>query len=87
MSSNVFGTNISLNEVTKICQQGFWFIVDNKEYFIPFADYPLFKEATIQQIFNVQLITPTQLFWPDLDADIELEALENPEKFPLYWKE
>jgi len=71
------------SEVTNIEPLGFWVLVDDREYFVPFADYPVFQGASIQQIFQVQRISPTQLSWPDLDADIEIEALEKPEHYPL----
>ena len=74
------------SEVTNIEMQGFWLWADNREYFVPFADYPDFTEATIAQIHNVQRIGPGQLFWPDLDIDIEIEALENSERFPLQYR-
>jgi hypothetical protein len=43
--------------------------VDHKEYFVPFDDYPVFNGASRQQIFQMQRLSPTQLHWPDLDAD------------------
>ncbi len=87
MNLNRPGTSISLSEVTNIEPLGFWILVDDKEYFIPFEDYPIFKSASIQQIFQVQRLSPTQLHWPDLDADIEIQSLEQPEHYPLVWRE
>lgn len=78
--------SISPSEVTNIEPMGFWILVGNKEYFVPFDDYPVFKGASIQQIFQVQQVSPTQFHWPDLDADIEIEALEQPEHYPLVFK-
>jgi len=83
MISSQPGIGISLSEVTNIEPLGFWVLVDEREYFIPFADYPVFKSASIQQIFQMQRLSPTQLHWPDLDADIEIEALKQPEHYPL----
>ncbi len=86
MSSNQPGTSISTSEVTNIESLGFWVLVDDREYFVPFADYPVFRGASIQQIFRMRRLSPTQLHWPDLDADIELESLEYPEHYPLVFK-
>jgi hypothetical protein len=86
MSSGQPGNYISPNEVTNIEPFGFWILVEGKELFVPFEDYPIFKQATVQQLVNMQVLSPTQLHWPDLDADIELEALEHPEHYPLIWK-
>lgn len=86
MKSGLRGTDISRNEITNISAQGFWLLVENQEYFIPFKDYPVFKGATIEQIFSIKQIAPGQLHWPLLDADVELEALEHPESFPLMYR-
>ncbi|MBI1881126.1 MAG: DUF2442 domain-containing protein [Chloroflexi bacterium] len=83
MSLEMPGVNISYSEVTNISQIGFWLLVKDQEYFIPFEDYPDFREATVSQIYTVQQLGPAQFYWPDLDIDIELDALEHPEQFPL----
>lgn len=73
--------------VSHIGTLGFWLLADDREYFVPFADYPVFQSAKTEQIFNVQRIASGQYHWPDLDADIELEALEYPEYYPLIWRD
>jgi len=74
-------------EVTSIDELGFWILVEKdgelKEYFVPFSDYPGFRKATVEQIFAVEQSSPKQLRWAELDEDIELDALENPENYPL----
>jgi hypothetical protein len=86
MSSGLPGTSISPSEVTNIEPLGFWVLVDDREYFVPFADYPVFHNAPVRQIFQMQRLSPTQLYWPDLDADIEIESLDQPEHYPLVFK-
>lgn len=76
----------SFNEVTDIIAAGFWLLVDDREYFVPFDDYPAFREATVAQIYAVQRLGPNQFYWPELDIDIELDALEKPEEYPLQFK-
>ncbi len=83
MSSSPPGAAISHSEVTNITAHGFWLLADDREYFVPFSDYPVFQNATVAQIYAVRRIGPTQFHWPQLDADIELEALERPEAYPL----
>ena len=83
MSLETHGKAISVSGVTNISATGFWLLVDDREYFVPFDDYPIFKSATIGQIYNLRRVGPAQFHWPELDADIELEALDNPERFPL----
>ncbi len=87
MSSKRHGMPIFGSEVTNIASTGFWVLVDNIEYFVPFSDYPVFKRATVEQIFGMQQIAPGHLHWPELDADVELDALEHPEKYPLVWQD
>jgi len=86
MSSKQPGIGISHSEVTNIGPTGFWLLIDDEEYFAPFADYPVFQKATIEQIFAVQRLSPRQFHWLALDADIELDALEHPEQYPLTWR-
>jgi hypothetical protein len=71
--------------ITNISHLGFWMIINEKEYFISFADYPAFHKATVDEIFNYQVISPEQFRWPVLDIDIELDSLENPSLFPLVY--
>jgi len=86
MSSEQPGIDISHSEITSIGSTGFWLLLDDREYFVPFADYPAFRQATVEQILSVQQLSPTQFHWPSLDVDIEVDALERPEQYPLLWR-
>ena len=86
MSPTIHRITTSYSEVTNITATGFWLLVDDKEYFVPFTDYPAFQKATIPQIYHVRRLDPAQLHWPELDVDIELEALEHPDRFPLIFQ-
>ncbi len=83
MNLNQPGANTFLSEVTNIAGFGFWLLVNDKEYFVPFADYPVFRTATVSQIYNMQQLAPGQFHCPELDVDIELAALQSPKKFTL----
>ncbi len=83
MSSELPGIVTSVSEVTSITSLGFWLWVDDQEYFVPFDDYPVFKTATVVQIYAVERLGPGQFHWPELDADIELDALVHPAAYPL----
>ena len=74
------GTSVSVENITPL---GIWLFVKDKEYFLSYKDYPYFKDQTIGSILNVELIHGFHLYWPDLDVDLELDNLENPEKYPL----
>lgn len=77
------GKSISHSNVTNIIETGFWLLVDDKEYFVPFNLYPDFKNLPVEKIFAVKQLSPMQFYWEDIDCDIELTALEKPEQFPL----
>ena len=73
-------------EVTNISPFGIWILTNDKEYFISYKDYPVFETATIKQIANVTTDFSGNLHWEELDADIELDSLENPENYPLIYR-
>ncbi|MFH1440577.1 MAG: DUF2442 domain-containing protein [Candidatus Omnitrophota bacterium] len=76
------GKNI-LVSVENITPFGIWILVKGREYFLKYSDYPYFENQTIKSIQNVKLLHEFHLHWPDLDVDLEIDNLENPEKYPL----
>ena len=40
-------------------------------------------KKTLKSIHNVQLLHGFYLYWPDLDVDLEIDNLENPERYGL----
>ena len=86
MTSYAPGEPTLKTEVTGISAIGFWLLADDREFFVPFSDYPDFLQATVEQIYRLEKPSPTQLYWPDLDIDIDLNALETPEHYPLSFK-
>jgi hypothetical protein len=70
-------------EITRITLQGFWLLVNDKEYFLPFEPFPWFKEKSAREISNVQLFGKDHLYWEDLDVDLTLDMIEHPQKYPL----
>ncbi len=83
MTSAGLGRNISPAEVTNVSAHGFWLFVGARELFVPFQQFPWFRDASIRAITNVQLPSPHHLYWPDLDIDLAVESIEHPEKYPL----
>ena len=55
MKSEIPGTNISIPEVLNVSTHGFWLMVADREHFLAFADFPWFRAAILQQLFNVEL--------------------------------
>jgi hypothetical protein len=86
MKSKPRGKNTLQAEVTNISQHGFWILLQERELFVPFKEFPWFRSATIESILNVEVPHPRHLYWPDLDIDLAVESIEHPERFPLLSK-
>lgn len=48
-------------------------LINEKVYFLPYSDYPVFEHADTRDIANLQEDRFGNLHWPALDADIELD--------------
>jgi hypothetical protein len=83
MKSAIIGNDISKAEVLNVSPHGFWLFVAGREHFLGFDDFPWFRNALVQQLFNVEFSHGNHLYWPELDVDLDLERIEHPEKFPL----
>jgi hypothetical protein len=83
MKSETLGKDTSEAEVTNISKHGIWLLLGEKESFMSFEDFPWFKDASVSAIQNVELLSATHLYWPDLDVDLAVESIESPERFPL----
>ena len=83
MTSVAPGTSTSEVEVTNVSKHGFWLLIRDQEVFVPFTDFPWFRDAPIGHLLNVRLLSPQHLYWPDLDVDLAVESLFHPERFPL----
>jgi hypothetical protein len=77
------GESTSPVEVTHVSQHGVWLLIEGRELFMPFKQFPWFRGASIAAVMNVELEGPGHLYWPDLDADLAVESIEHPERFPL----
>ncbi|HTQ99477.1 MAG TPA: DUF2442 domain-containing protein [Candidatus Acidoferrum sp.] len=86
MNSSLPGKNTSSVEVTNISPHGIWLLCRDEELFLSYDDFPWFKGKPKQKVRNVQEVSPEHLFWPDMDVDLELDAIRHPEKFPLIAK-
>lgn len=83
MTSATRGANISVVEVTNISQHGFWVLLKDEELFLPFAEFPWFRDVAVGKILRVELPSPDHLYWPELDVDLAVESIRHPERFPL----
>lgn len=83
MKSVALGPSTSPVEVTNVSAHGFWLFVGERELFVPFKDFPWFRDASVREITNVQLPSPHHLYWPDLDVDLAVDSIDQPAKYPL----
>ncbi len=86
MKSEAVGEDILEIEVTNISTHGFWVLIGGEEFFLPFEDFPWFKEATIAEISDVVFLNHEHLFWEKLDIDLTLNMIKDPSKYPLISK-
>lgn len=77
------GAVTSAVEVTNVSAHGFWLLLGDEEVAVPFAQFPWFKKATIEQLLQVQRPTEDHLYWPQLDIDLSVASIRDPAAFPL----
>ncbi len=77
------GATTSQVEVTNISQHGFWLLLDDRELFLPFQEFPWFKQAPVESIVRVERPGSDHLYWPELDVDLSVDSIEHPERYPL----
>jgi len=83
MSSKPLGKSTSEVEVTNINKHGIWLLAGDREMFMPYEDFPWFKDVPVRKIINVEEPSPGHFYWPDLDVDLGVESIEHPDRFPL----
>jgi hypothetical protein len=83
MRSERRGGSTSAVEVGNVTRQGFWLLLDGRELFLSFADFPWFRAASIEDLTTIERPSAHHLYWPTLDIDLAVESLEPPERYPL----
>ena len=69
--------------MTNVSPQGFRLLLAGRELFVPFAQFPWFRDASIGQILAVERPGADHLYWPQLDIDLAVESIEHPDRYPL----
>ena len=83
MKSATLGISTSPVEITNISKHGVWLLLENEELFLPYSEFPWFRDATVGKILHVELPSSNHLYWPELDVDLAVESVRRPEQFPL----
>ncbi|GMV01488.1 MAG: DUF2442 domain-containing protein [Burkholderiaceae bacterium] len=77
------GTATSVAEVTNISKHGLWLLLGEEELLLSFEHFPWFRQATVEQIMQIEWPTANHLYWPLLDVDVSVESIRDPSAFPL----
>lgn len=70
-------------EVSGISAHGVWLLLGDHEVFLPFKNFPWFRNASVAGVLHVERPRPDHLYWPDLDIDLSVESILEPRRFPL----
>jgi len=70
------GTTTSGVEVTNTSPHGFWILLDGRELFLPFDEFPWFRDATVAEITELERPRPDRLRWRRLDVDLTVDSIE-----------
>ncbi len=87
MKSAPRGDDTSQVEVSGISAHGVWLFLGDGEVFLPFRNFPWFRDAPVAGVLHVERPHPHHLYWPDLDIDLSMESILNPGRFPLVSRE
>jgi hypothetical protein len=66
-----------------INEKGVMISVQGQDYFLSFNRVPWMRDATINEVLDVQMSGKNAIEWPKLDIDLEVESLKHPERYPL----
>lgn len=80
------GVATSEIEVSLVSNKGFWLLLKDEELFVPYSEFPWFRQATVEQVTTVEWPTPNHLYWPLLDVDLAVDSIRDPSQFPLVAK-
>lgn len=83
MRSEPHGISTSPVEVGNVTRQGFWLLLDGRELFLPFEQFPWFRRASIEALTTIERPSSHHLYWPVLDVDLAVESIVHPERYPL----
>jgi hypothetical protein len=70
-------------ELSNVSPHGLWLLVGDEELAVPFAEFPWFRKASIEQLADVQRPSEDHLYWPQLDIDLSVQSIRTPAAFPL----
>ncbi|MGC4128618.1 MAG: DUF2442 domain-containing protein [Bergeyella sp.] len=73
----------TLVKVLTITANGILISIPEGDFFLPFSEYPWFKNARVDEILEVEMEGDDAIRWGKLDIDLEIESILNPQNYPL----
>lgn len=61
--------------------EGINVVVNGKAYFLRYTDFPWFEYCNVFELRNITA-DKWGVYWNDLDIDLSIESIENPELYP-----
>lgn len=83
MTSERSGDAILRVEVCEIRADGFTIRIGDETIAVPFADFPWFEGASVEDLRAVDRPRPHHLRWEALDVDLTIDSLRHPDRYPL----
>lgn len=77
------GSATSEAEVSQVTKHGLWLLLEEGEFFLPFEKFPWFATSPVAGVLNVRRLSEDHLYWPELDVDLSVDSVKNPDRFPL----
>lgn len=78
----MLGTPTSTVEVSHISAHGIWILLDEEELFLPYQQFPWFRNARVADILALEC-RGEHLYWPQLDVDLTPDIIRHPDRYPL----
>lgn len=69
--------------MSNVSVHGMWLLIDDRELYLPFDEFPWFREASIGALADIEHPDDRHVRWPRLDVDLTLDSIEDPAGYPL----
>lgn len=79
------GNNTSVKVLT-ITANGILLSIPDGDFFLNYNDFPWFKNASVNDVFDVEMEGDSAVRWDKLNVDLEIESILHPEKYPVTMK-
>lgn len=73
----------TLVKVLTITQNGILLSIPQGDFFLNYTDYPWFRNAKVDDVFNVAMEGNDAVRWEELDVDLEIDSILHPEQYPV----